>query len=88
MNDIEELSKFYDEHGPADADSLCASEQWIGSICLTCKRVYRLVPSRRDGGGLSHGWCSDACMPSPEPQPSRPRSIAPESGKLDHAHAK
>jgi hypothetical protein len=66
MEDMEAFDRLYLERGPAEADGFCASECLIGSVCLTCKRAYRLVPSQRAGGGLSHGWCSEACTPGAE----------------------
>ena len=61
MDAIEKLSKLYAERGAPAAEHYCVRERLIGSICMTCARVYRLVNSHRRDGGISHGWCSENC---------------------------
>ncbi|MCC5887055.1 MAG: hypothetical protein JJT88_11540 [Gammaproteobacteria bacterium] len=85
MEDIDAFDKLYQEGGPAAADGYCESKRLIGSVCLTCKRAYRLVPSQRDGGGLSHGWCSADCTPPTETtRYIKPGSSAPGLDGMDH----
>ncbi|MEQ8859173.1 MAG: hypothetical protein RIC56_11020 [Pseudomonadales bacterium] len=61
VNDVEYLAGLLSKRGESRADRYCASRHLIGSVCMACGRVYRLVGSMNNGGGLSHGWCDEAC---------------------------
>lgn len=61
MKTTRHLHWLYSHRGAKVADRYCDMQRVIASVCMRCKKVYRLVDSQRDGGGLSHGWCSEEC---------------------------
>lgn len=85
MKDFRHLEWLYSYRGAKLADRYCDAQRLIGSVCMSCKKIYRLVDSQRDGGGLSHGWCSEACasveeqrMTKPDHRSDPPRTWATE----------
>jgi hypothetical protein len=58
---LQEIEKRYGGQHDEAVHAYCVQHGAIASICMSCKRIYRLVESQGTSGGLSHGWCSSAC---------------------------
>lgn len=59
-----EVNRLYQEHGESAAHTFCIMHQAIASVCMSCRRLFRIVDSQGSSGGLSHGWCSARCVRS------------------------
>lgn len=59
-----EVDRLYQERGETAANTFCIMHQTIASVCMSCKRLFRIVDSQGASSGLSHGWCSARCVQS------------------------